>query len=430
MCRRGGRMGVLDEQSNMTPEAENKDRAVLTVAQLNAYIKQIIDGDRVLANVWVKGEISNFTNHYKTGHFYFTIKDPESLIRAVMFKSAAAKLKFLPENGMKVIVRGRVSAFVRDGQYQIYVEAMEPDGVGSLYIAFEQLKRKLEAEGLFSPARKRPIPKIPTRIGIITSPTGAAVRDMINITRRRFPYAKLTLFPSLVQGPDAPAQLIGGVNYFNAAHCVDVIIIGRGGGSIEDLWAFNDETLARTVAASAIPVISAVGHETDFTICDFAADVRAPTPSAAAELAVPDTAELLRKINNIVGHMELALTKNIGMRRTQLSQLAKSRALTSPQNFIDDKRMVLLSLASRMEQEMKLSLTDKRGRFASLTASLEALNPMSVISRGYSAVFDDSGKLIKSTKQIKKGDRFKFRTTDGSVLGEAIEVAPDKKDQE
>lgn len=423
-------MGVLDEQSNMTPEAENKDRAVLTVAQLNAYIKQIIDGDRVLANVWVKGEISNFTNHYKTGHFYFTIKDPESLIRAVMFKSAAAKLKFLPENGMKVIVRGRVSAFVRDGQYQIYVEAMEPDGVGSLYIAFEQLKRKLEAEGLFSPARKRPIPKIPTRIGIITSPTGAAVRDMINITRRRFPYAKLTLFPSLVQGPDAPAQLIGGVNYFNAAHCVDVIIIGRGGGSIEDLWAFNDETLARTVAASAIPVISAVGHETDFTICDFAADVRAPTPSAAAELAVPDTAELLRKINNIVGHMELALTKNIGMRRTQLSQLAKSRALTSPQNFIDDKRMVLLSLASRMEQEMKLSLTDKRGRFASLTASLEALNPMSVISRGYSAVFDDSGKLIKSTKQIKKGDRFKFRTTDGSVLGEAIEVAPDKKDQE
>ncbi len=428
MCRGGGRMGVLEEQIMITPETENKDRAELTVAQLNAYIKQIIDGDRILANVWVKGEISNFTNHYKTGHFYFTIKDPDSLIRAVMFKSAAAKLKFLPENGMKVIVRGRVSAFVRDGQYQIYVEAMEPDGVGSLYIAFEQLKRKLEAEGLFAPSRKRPIPKIPTRIGIITSPTGAAVRDMINITRRRFPYAKLILFPSLVQGPDAPSQLISGVNYFNAACSVDVIIIGRGGGSIEDLWAFNDEALARTVAASTIPVISAVGHETDFTICDFAADVRAPTPSAAAELAVPDTAELLRKINNIVGHMELALTKSIGMRQTQLSQLAKSRALTSPQNFIDDKRMVLLSLASRMEQEMKLSLTNKRGRFASLTASLEALNPMSVISRGYSAVFDDSGKLIKSTKQIKKGDRFKFRTTDGSVLGEAIEVAPDKKE--
>ncbi len=407
--------------------AEDKGRAVLTIAQLNAYVKQLIDGDGLLANVFVKGEISNFTNHYKTGHFYFTLKDPDSLIRAVMFKSAAARLKFLPENGMKVIVRGRVSAFVRDGQYQIYVESMEPDGVGSLYIAFEQLKRKLEAEGLFSPARKRPIPKIPTRIGIITSPTGAAVRDMINITRRRFPYAKLTLFPSLVQGPGAAAQLISGVNHFNAAKSVDVIIIGRGGGSIEDLWAFNDETLARTVAASEIPVISAVGHETDFTICDFAADVRAPTPSAAAELAVPDTEELLRKINNIVGHMELALTKNIGMQRTRLEQLAKSRALTSPQNFIDDKRMAVLSLAGRMEQGIKLSLTNKRGRFASLTASLEALNPMSVISRGYSAVFDDSGKLVKSTKQIKKGDRFKFRTTDGSVIGEAVEVITDKK---
>ncbi len=405
---------------------EDKGRAVLSVAQLNAYIKQLIDGDGLLANVFVKGEISNFTNHYKTGHFYFTLKDSDSLIRAVMFKSSAAKLKFLPENGMKVIARGRVSAFVRDGQYQIYVESMEPDGVGSLYIAFEQLKRKLEAEGLFSPARKRPIPKIPTRIGIITSPTGAAVRDMINITRRRFPYAKLTLFPSLVQGPGAAAQLISGVNHFNAAKSVDVIIIGRGGGSIEDLWAFNDETLARTVAASEIPVISAVGHETDFTICDFAADVRAPTPSAAAELAVPDTEELLRKINNIVGHMELALTKNIGMQRTRLEQLARSRALTSPQNFIDDKRMAVLSLAGRMEQGIKLSLTNKRGRFASLTASLEALNPMSVISRGYSAVFDDSGRLVKSTKQIKKGDRFKFRTTDGSVLGEAVEVITDK----
>lgn len=420
-----GRMDVLDEINSIMPHGDGNDRAVLTVAQLNAYIKQIIDSDAILSNVRIKGEISNFTNHYKTGHFYFTLKDPESLIRAVMFKSSASKLKFLPENGMKVVVRGRVSAFVRDGQYQIYVEEMEPDGVGSLYIAFEQLKRKLEAEGLFSPARKRPIPKIPTRVGIVTSPTGAAVRDMINITRRRFPYAKVILFPSLVQGPDAPAQLIGGINYFNAAKNVDVIIIGRGGGSIEDLWAFNDEALARTVAASAVPVISAVGHETDFTICDFAADMRAPTPSAAAELAVPDTAELLRKINNIVGHMELALTKAIGVRRNQLTQLTKSRALTSPQNFIDDKRMMLISLSGRMEQEMRLMLSEKRSAFASLTASLEALNPMSVIARGYSAVFDDSGRLIKSTNQIKKGDRFRFRTTDGDVLGEAVDVIPD-----
>ena len=405
-------------------DAEKKERAVLTVGQLNAYIKQLIDADHLLQNVWIKGEISNFTNHYKTGHFYFTIKDPDGLIRAVMFKGAAAKLKFLPENGMKVIVHGRVSAFVRDGQYQIYIDAMEPDGVGSLYIAYEQLKRKLEAEGLFAPARKKPLPKIPTRIGIITSPTGAAVRDMINIAGRRFPMAKLTLFPSLVQGSDAPAQLIAGVKFFNKYNSVDVIIIGRGGGSIEDLWAFNDETLARTVAASNIPVISAVGHETDFTICDFAADVRAPTPSAAAELAVPDTAELQRKFRNIVAHTELALTKSIAARRNELAQLAKTRALTSPQNFIDDKRMLVLSLSGRLEQEMKLSLTDKRGRFASLTASLEALNPMSVISRGYSAVFGEDGKLVRSVKQIGVGERFTFRTTDGSVVGEAVEIHP------
>ena len=397
-------------------------RAVLTVAQVNAYLKQLIDSDKLLASIYIKGEISNFTNHYKTGHFYFTLKDQEGVIAAVMFRSAAAKLKFLPENGMKVIVHGRVSAFVRSGQYQIYIDSMEPDGVGSLYIAFEQLKRRLEAEGLFSPQRKRPLPKIPTRIGIITSPTGAAIRDMINITGRRFPLAKLTLFPSLVQGPDAPAQLIAGVKYFNAAANVDVIIIGRGGGSIEDLWAFNDETLARTVAASAIPVISAVGHETDFTICDFAADVRAPTPSAAAELAVPDTAELKRKVNNIVAHMELSLSKSLSARRSELSVLAKSRALTSPQNFIDDKRMALLSLSGELENVMKLELTSRRAKFASLTASLEALNPMSVISRGYSAVFDNTGRLVKSVRQLNRGDRFTFRTVDGSVVGEAVEI--------
>lgn len=430
-------MGLLAEKITSTEDvlaalnaaktAADDNRAVMTVAQLNAYIKQIIDSDRILMNVWIKGEISNFTNHYKTGHFYFSLKDPDSLINAVMFKGAASKLTFLPENGMKVIVRGRVSAYVKSGQYQIYVEAMEPDGIGSLYIAYEQLKRKLEAEGLFSPARKRPLPKIPTRIGIITSPTGAAVRDMINITRRRFPYATLILYPSLVQGADAAPQLIGGINYFNAAKNVDVIIIGRGGGSIEDLWAFNDEGLARTVAASVIPVISAVGHETDFTICDFAADMRAPTPSAAAEIAVPDTAELKRKINNIVSHMELSLSKSVSQRRQELSRLKESRALTSPKNFIDDKRMAVLSLDSRLTSGMKLAITEKRAAFAGLTASLEALNPMSVISRGYSAVFGDDGKLIKSVKQINSGDSFTFRTTDGTVKGRAEEITPDAK---
>lgn len=419
----------MDEMINTPTEVREikKDLPILTVAELNNYIKQVIDSDKILANVWIKGEISNFTNHYKTGHFYFTLKDCESLINAVMFRSAASKLKFLPENGMKVLLRGRISAYVKSGQYQIYAEEMEPDGLGSLYIAYEQLKRKLEAEGLFSPEKKLPIPKIPTKIGIITSPTGAAVRDMLNITRRRFPYAKVLLYPSLVQGADAPAQLIDGINYFNKARSVDVIIIGRGGGSIEDLWAFNDEGLARAITACEIPVISAVGHETDFTICDFASDMRAPTPSAAAELAVPDTAELIRKIKNIVTHMELSVSKKNAARRSALGALASSRALTSPQNFIDDKRMALISLGGRMEQGIKLNLTGYRGKFASLVASLEALNPMSVISRGYCAVFDGSKGLIKSVKQINPGDKFTVKSVDGSIIGKAVEIIEDNK---
>ncbi len=406
-------------------KTEKSERAVLTVGQVNAYVKQLIDSDKILANIYVKGEISNFTNH-RTGHFYFTLKDEEGVIQAVMFKSAAAKLRFLPENGMKVILHGRVSAFVKSGQYQIYAESLEPDGIGSLYIAFEQLKRRLEAEGLFAPSRKKPLPKNPTRVGIITSPTGAAIRDMINVMGRRFPLAKLTLYPSLVQGSDAPAQLITGVQYFNRERSVDVIIIGRGGGSLEDLWAFNDEALARCVAASRIPIISAVGHETDFTICDFAADLRAPTPSAAAELAVPDSNELKRKLNNIISHMELALSKRMTLDRDRLARLASSRALTSPQSFIDDKRMALASLTGELDSSLKLALTAKRGELAALCGRLDALNPMAVIARGYSAVYDGDGTLVKSVTQLAPGDRFSFRASDGDVVGEvvAINAAP------
>ena len=244
---------------------EADTRRTLTVTQLNEYIKRIIDNNPVLADVYVKGEISNFKNHYSTGHFYFTIKDEGGMIRAIMFKSQASRLRFMPEDGMKIIAHGRISAYVRDGQYQIYCDNIEPDGVGALYIAYEQLKRKLEAEGLFDPSLKKPLSKIPTKVGIITSATGAAVRDMINVCGRRFPCAKLILFPSLVQGNEAPAQLMEGIRYFNATRSADVIIIGRGGGSIEDLWAFNNEELARCIVQSVIPVISAVGHETDFT---------------------------------------------------------------------------------------------------------------------------------------------------------------------
>ena len=412
------------QSSGTRASAANGDtRPIMTVAQINAYVKQLLDADKLLANVYVRGEISNFTNHYKTGHFYFTLKDSDGVLSAVMYKREASKLKFLPESGMKVVLHGHVTGFVRGGQYQIIVDNIEPDGIGSLYIAYEQLKRKLEAEGLFSAQRKRPLPKIPTRIGVITSPDGAAIRDIINITGRRFPLARIILYPSLVQGPDAAASLITGLQIFNTALRVDLIIIGRGGGSIEDLWAFNDETLARTIAASRVPVISAVGHETDFTICDFAADLRAPTPSAAAELAVPDTAELKRKIYNIIGRMELSFTKTLSSDRNRLAALAKSRALTSPQNFIDDKRLTLISLSNELDSGIKLTLSRDRARFSALCASLDALNPLSVLSRGYSAVFDSEGRVVRSVKQLKVGDRFRLRTADGSILGEAIEIS-------
>ena len=400
----------------------NRFPSAVTVTQLNEFIKRLIEGSAPLSDVFVKGEISNFKNHYGTGHFYFTLKDDGGLIRAVMFKSMASRLPFMPENGMKVILHGRVSAFVRDGQYQIYADSMEPDGVGALYIAFEQLKRKLEGEGLFAESRKKPLPKIPTRVGIITSATGAAVRDMINVAGRRFPYAKLILFPALVQGPDAPAQLIEGVQYFNRTSAADVIIIGRGGGSIEDLWAFNNEELARTVAASKIPVISAVGHETDFTICDFVADRRAPTPSAAAEIALPETAELKRKIENIVSRECAVLTQVIARHRDQLNNLAASRALTNPMNVLDDKRMQIASLSERMAlAEMNtLSLLDARMRAS--VGKLDALNPLSILSRGYSAVYGNDGSIIKSASQMEIGQTVTLHVADGEADAEIRSV--------
>lgn len=401
------------------PDSENK---ILTVSQLNEYIKLLLDSSPILSNIYIKGEISNFTNHYKTGHLYFTLKDEGGLLKAVMFKSAASKLKFMPENGMRVIAHGRVTSFVRDGQYQLYADSIEPDGVGALYIAYEQLKKRLSEEGLFREDKKRPLPKIPTRIGIITSPTGAAIRDMINISGRRFPIAEIILYPSLVQGDGAVAQLIAGLAYFNALNRVDVIIIGRGGGSIEDLWAFNDEALARAVRASRIPVISAVGHETDFTICDFAADRRAPTPSAAAELTVPDAPELRRKINNITGRLELILSQNVNLQRQKLRRLSERRVLTSPAAVIDEKRMMTLSAEQRLESNIKLILSRKKNDFIQYTSKLEALNPMSIITRGYSAVFREDGTLIKSVKQIEIGDDFYFKTSDGEVSGEVKEI--------
>ena len=389
-------------------------RRTVTVTELNEYLKMALESDEMLAGIYVKGEISNFTNH-RSGHLYFTLKDEGGCLFSVMFRSAAAKLKFLPENGMKVICGGRISVFVKSGQYQLYVETMEPDGVGSLYIAYEQLKKKLEAEGLFAEARKKALPKIPTKIGVITSPTGAAVRDIINISGRRFPYAKILLYPSLVQGDGAAQNMIEALDYFEASRSVDVIIIGRGGGSIEDLWAFNDEALVRRVAAMTIPTISAVGHETDFTLCDFAADRRAPTPSAAAEIAVPDTRELTQKFENVSRKMELIETQQIKIYRERLARLSQSRALTNQQAVINDKRLALDVLESALFDKMKNAAESKKARLAAICAKLEALSPMSVISRGYSAVFGKDKTLIKSADQVSVGDEISLKLSDGTI---------------
>lgn len=396
------------------------NRAV-TVTELNTLIKGLLDSEPFLSDIFVKGEISNFKAH-SSGHYYFSLKDESGVLRAVMFRSSAISLPFVPENGMKVIARGRVSSFVRDGQYQLYAESMEVDGIGNLYIAFEQLKEKLSREGLFSDDRKKPLPKIPSSVGVITSPTGAAVRDIINITGRRFPFAEIVLYPSLVQGPDAPRELCAGLSYFNETDSVDVIIIGRGGGSIEDLWAFNDEILARTIAASGIPVISAVGHETDFTICDFVADMRAPTPSAAAEIAVPDTEELKRKFNNIITRESVVINSKLNAYRSKIEPLEKSKALSSPTYMIDDKRMSVLNLSKNLETYCAHILSRKIDSLAKLTGKLDALNPLSVISRGYSAVFDKNEKLIKSVSEISIGDEVSFRMSDGTVVSEIKEI--------
>ena len=393
----------------------------LSVTELNEYIKDLFDLNPPLTDIFVKGEISNYKRH-SSGHLYFTLKDDASALRSVMFRSAAYSLPFEPENGMKVIAHGRVSSFVRDGAYQLYVDEMQPDGIGAMYIAVEQLKKKLEGEGLFSPERKKPLPKIPARVGVVTSPTGAAVRDIINVCARRFPAAHIIVYPALVQGEGAVESVARGIEYFNSKEMCDVLIVGRGGGSIEDLWAFNSERVARAVAASRIPVISAVGHETDFTVCDLVSDMRAPTPSAAAELAVPDREDLKQKLNNLLSREGRILSKRLESEREILKALSASRALTSPKNAIEDRRMSLLSLSDRMDRRMAEILRMKRAQMERSAASLSALNPLAVLSRGYSAVFTQEGTVVKSVKDIKEGDTFSMKLSDGEVLSRAVEI--------
>ncbi|MDO4153758.1 MAG: exodeoxyribonuclease VII large subunit [Clostridia bacterium] len=395
---------------------------VLSVSQLNRYVKSRMDADENLFNVFLVGEISNFTDHYKTGHFYFSLKDEEAQIKAVMFRQNALKVKFRPENGLRVIVRGRVSLYEAAGSYQIFVDDMQPDGVGALNLAFEQLKERLEKEGLFDAAHKKPLPRFPERIGVITSETGAAVQDILNILGRRFPYAQVVLAPVLVQGEGAPAQLIDALQTFNTLKNVDVIILGRGGGSAEDLWAFNDELLAYAVYRSQIPVISAVGHETDFTICDFVADLRAPTPSAAAELAVPDQTQLRAEIHTLLSRMQRTVTNNLREQRLQLERFTQKSLLKNPNLYFDTKRMQLLSVSTQFDALEKEILHRARVRLQENAAKLQALSPLSVLARGYSVTTLADGTVVKSANQLSENTEITVQLADGKAACTVKEI--------
>lgn len=395
---------------------------VLSVSQLNRYVKSRMDADENLFNVFLVGEISNFTDHYKTGHFYFSLKDEEAQIKAVMFRQNALKVKFRPENGLRVIVRGRVSLYEAAGSYQVFVDDMQPDGVGALNLAFEQLKERLEREGLFDAAHKKPLPRFPERIGVITSETGAAVQDILNILGRRFPYAQVVLAPVLVQGEGAPTQLIDALQSFNAFKNVDVIILGRGGGSAEDLWAFNDERLAYAVYSSQIPVISAVGHETDFTICDFVADLRAPTPSAAAELAVPDQMQLRAEIHTLLSRMQRTVTNNLREQRLRLEQSAQKSVLKNPNLFFDTKRMQLISVSTQFDALEKAILHRARIRLQENAAKLQALSPLSVLARGYSVTTLADGTVVHSANQLSENTEITVQLADGKAACTVKEI--------
>lgn len=408
---------------------------MLTVSQLNTYIKSVFDQDYRLRNILVTGEISNFTEA-RSGHLYMTLKDDKSALKAVMFRGSAVRLKFRPENGMKVIAFGSVSVYEAGGQYQMYLSDLQPDGLGSLNLAFEQLKEKLANEGLFDPARKKPLPVYPKRIGVVTSPTAAAFQDICNVLRRRWPMAEVILSPTLVQGVDAPAQIASALQLLDRAG-VDVIIAARGGGSMEDLWAFNDEAVARTVAACETPVVSGVGHETDFTIIDFVSDLRAPTPSAAAELCTPDWFEESDRVLAFGNHMRSLLQNRLNGERTRLQNLETSNVLRSFDSLVNEKRLKIDQLTERMgryvaeqtrREGMRLdraairldhAMTDRvnaeRSRLSKAAAKMEAFDPFAVLARGYSIAETDEGKLVKTVGDVRKNDKLTVRVSDGTI---------------
>ena len=397
------------------------EQNIIAVSQVNEYIKFLLDRDELLGNLCVRGEISNY-KVYPSGHHYFTLKDAEGALRCVMFRSSAQRLRFRPENGMQVIAYGRVTVFPRDGAYQLYCSALTADGAGDLYVAFEQLKEKLSKEGLFDPAHKRHLPKYPQTIAIITSAAGAAIMDMLRILGKRYPLTKIKLLPVRVQGAEAPAEIAGAIRYANRYRVADLIITGRGGGSMEDLWAFNDERVARAIFDSEIPVISAVGHEPDVTISDYVADLRAATPSNAAELAVPDQQELRKKLSMMQASMEQSVQKTLKLSRQRLTGLAEKRALQSPLNYVEDRRVLLDFLSTRLHAAGQKMLHEKKQRFVRLTAALDAMSPLKVLSRGYSMVTDEAGTLVTSADTVEPGQRIHVSLRSGSLTAQVTQI--------
>ena len=396
---------------------------VFTVSELNGRVKSLLEGDKVLEQVAVKGELSNY-KIYPSGHHYFTLKDADGALRCVMFKSSAVRLRFRPENGMKVVAYGRVTVYLRDGAYQLNCTGLTPEGVGDLYVAYEQLKEKLLKEGLFDKAHKKPLPAFPQRIALITSGAGAAVRDMIRILGKRWPSAKVIVMPVRVQGIEAPPEIVGAIRYANRYRVADLLITGRGGGSIEDLWAFNDERVARAIYESELPVISAVGHEPDVTIADFVADLRAATPSNAAELAVADRAKVYETLGSMQSRVSAAMLHRLDYARERLGALAGSRELKIPTACINDRRLLLDRQAERLQSVSAARLGRERSRFAALAAGLDAMSPLKVLARGY-AVAEREGKVLKSVKTVKTGEAVDLRLTDGVLACEVKEVRVD-----
>ena len=394
---------------------------VLSITQINEYIRAKMDDDQLLNGVAVRGEISNY-KVYPSGHHYFTLKDEGAALKCVMFKGNAIRLRFRPENGMNVIAMGKISVYPRDGAYQLYCTAMAMDGIGDLYAAFEQLKKKLEAQGLFDPAHKKPLPKFPGTIGIITSSAGAAVHDMLRILRKRYPLAQVRLLPVRVQGVEAPDEIAGAIRYANAHHLADLLIVGRGGGSIEDLWAFNDERVAYAIYHSQIPVISAVGHEPDVTISDFVADLRAATPSNAAELAVPDQDALYQTLDAMSSAMATALSRQLTAARRQYQLLSAHPALQSPVGYLEQRRKSLELLKNRLVSSQAQGIHRAKNRYIGVTAKLDAMSPLKVLTRGYAKPQTEEGSVLKSVSQVNPGDNIKISISDGTLSAAVTEV--------